>query len=735
VVLEEGISKSLDYLVPEHLLSEIAQGVSVEVPLRNRTGFGFVTKIKGEAEVSSLKSITKVTSSGPVVTEELFSLALWVAAYYYCPLGKVLKTMLPKGVRKNIQSKVQYFVRRKKSRVELREYVREICEKAPSQAKIIEVLLQVRGGMLLTELLEQSGAQSASVKSLQEKGIVKLDVVRTDQEACINAEYFKTKPKTLTDEQTLALSKICASIHEKRFETHLLFGITGSGKTEVYLQAIDEALQKGYGVIMLVPEISLTPQTIQHFKSRFDTPIAALHHRLSDGARMDAWEKIQSGECRICLGARSAIFCPMPKCGLIIVDEEHEMSYKQSDEAPHYSGRDVAIMRAKLSSCPIVLGSATPSIESYYNAMQKKYTLHTLTKRPASAKRASIELVDMKREFAKAKGFTSFSDLLLKKIDDRRQKGEQTILFLNRRGYHTVIACTTCAASIHCPHCDKSLTFHKESAAVCCHLCGFTQKLPRICPECKTASLDKFSGVGTEKIEAMLHGIFPGITTLRIDRDTTRHKGQLEELLQAFRAQKAEVLIGTQMIAKGLHFPQVTLVGVLNADSSLHIPDFRSEETVFQLITQVAGRAGRATSPGEVIIQTALSEHSVMHHALKQEYSAFFDEQIAIRKSFYFPPFSKIVKFQFASKVESKVKEYITAYWQSLRALVDDRFVCHPCIASGHAKVKDFYRYQFLVRGPSSGHIVQAIISADAKVPLPSNVFRSIDIDPLSTFF
>jgi primosomal protein N' (replication factor Y) (superfamily II helicase) len=735
VVLESGISKALDYLIPDALLSTVTTGVSVEVPLRNRKAYGFVTKIKRTQDVQNLRPLTKVVSQGPVVTAELFELALWMASYYYCPLGKVLKTMLPKGVRKNISLKTQYAVRRKKTRQELQEIVRSLREKAPLQAVVIDCMLQVKGSILLSELLEKTSAQSSSVKSLVEKGYLSLDTVRSDQMACQNAEYFKTKPKILSDEQEKALEGICQSIDKRVFSTHLLFGITGSGKTEVYLQAIDTALKAGLGVIMLVPEISLTPQTIQHFKSRFDEPIQALHHRLSDGQRLDSWEQIRSGRCKLVLGARSGIFCPMPNCGLIIVDEEHEMSYKQTDETPHYSARDVAVMRAKLTCCPVILGSATPSIESYQNAILGRYSLHELTKRPQTSVLPTIQLVDMKHEFAKAKGFTSFSELLLTKIDERRKKGEQTILFLNRRGYHSTISCTSCTKSMHCPHCEKSLTFHKETALLCCHLCGYSQKLPRVCPECKKQTLDKFSGVGTEKVEAMLHGIFPGISTIRIDRDTTRHKGRLEMLLQAFRSAKAEVLIGTQMIAKGLHFPQVTLVGVLNADSALQIPDFRAEESVYQLITQVAGRAGRAMSPGEVIIQTQLVEHDVMHQALKQDYKAFFDAQVAIRKTFYFPPFCKMVKFQFASKDEKKVLEYASLYHEALRNTLSDHFICHPCIASGHAKVKDFYRYQFLIRGPSIKDAIDAVMKVDTKVALPSTVYRSIDIDPLSTFF
>lgn len=735
IVLESSLVKPLDYQIPEALQAHVQPGIMVEVPLRGGRCKGFVTKRKNDTLAKKLRPITSTIGTEPVVTKDLFELALWMSKYYHCPLGKVLKTMLPKGVRRNTQLKTQLQIIRKKSYAELRQAHIALQQKAPQQAALLQHLLQAKGTILLSELLEACSASHSSVKSLEEKGLIRMEEVRTDCPGFIDEEYFKTKPKILQEEQQLALQKITSSLENEKFESHLLFGITGSGKTEVYLQAIDKALKLGRGVIMLVPEIALTSQTIQHFKSRFDTPIAALHHRLSDGERFDAWEKVKNGTCRICLGARSAIFCPMPNLGLIIVDEEHEQSYKQSEESPSYSARDVAVMRAKFSNSTVVLGSATPSLESYYNALSGKYTLSIMKSRPASAHLPQVHIVDMKREYEKAKGFTSFSDLLLSKIHDRRAKGEQTILFLNRRGYHTVVSCTSCGKSVHCPHCATTVTFHKKSEHISCHLCGYTSPAPHRCPTCGTDAMIKFSGVGTEKVESMLHGIFPGIQTLRIDADTTRHKGRLEELLQQFRAGKAEVLIGTQMIAKGLHFPQVTLVGVLNCDSALNIPDFRAQESVFQLITQVAGRAGRGVTAGEVILQTGLCEHTTIQHASEQAYVPFYEEEITTRRVFGFPPFCKIVKFQFASKDEEKVKSYATTYAKALMQLLPEEFILHPVMPAGHAKVKDFYRFQFLIRGPSITVASDAIEKVDEALPLPSSLFRFIDVDPTSTFF
>ncbi len=733
VLLEVSIHKALDYSIPLEFANSIKKGVSVEVPLRGKKAQGFVVEVKTQSEFANLRPILRTLSDGPVITAELFELALWIARYYVCPLGKVLKTMLPAGVRKNTQAKQQMRIYRAKSPKETREACIEIRTKAPQQAHVLDVLLMApKEGLFMSELLEQTKASSSCIKALVDKGLISVDKVIFDDSPF--EDYFKTKAKILRDEQKAALDKIATSLKKRTFETHLLFGITGSGKTEVYLQAIEKALEDNLGVILLVPEIALTQQTIQHFKSRFDVPLAVLHHRISDGKRLQTWRDIQSGHAKICIGARSSIFCPMPNLGLIIVDEEHEPSYKQTDDSPCYHARDVAVMRAKLSNCCCLLGSATPSLESYFNAQNGKYELSALTKRPEKASLASVEIIDMKREYAKAKGITIFSEKLLEKIEARKSKGEHTILFLNRRGYHTVLSCTSCGNSVKCQHCDASLTFHKGDKLVSCHLCGFTASPPKSCPTCRSHDVIKYQGTGTEKVESMLHGIFPGIRTVRVDADSTRHKGSLEKLLSEFRSGKADVLIGTQMVAKGLHFPQVTLVGVLNCDATLNIPDFRAQESVFQLITQVAGRAGRGQTPGEVIIQTALPEHSTIQQAAQQDFLAFYNDELPTRKMFNFPPFCKVVKFLFTSKNEARLLEFASTFRDAITQELPDTFICHPVVASGHAKVKDLYRYQFLIRGPAIGAICQAIEHTDRTLLIPSAINRYIDVDPTHTF-
>ncbi len=736
VLLDVSVRKTLDYAIPLHLQNSIHVGSWVKVPLRKGERSGCIVSLKHTSQFGTLSPISDVVSDGPVLTPDLFKLLLWIARYYACPIERVLKTMLPSGVRKGIERKKQYLVIRGKTKNELAEAYKEIIKRAPQQAKILEIMLKQKKGLLLTELLELSDSTAGCVKALEQKGLLILESVRTGaQSILIGEEYFRTKPKILRPEQEEALKAITDSIERSTFKTHLLWGVTGSGKTEVYMQAIDKALSLGKSALILVPEISLTAQTIHRLKSRFQIPIAVLHHRLSDGERNETWDDIKNGTCRIVIGARSAIFSPLPNLGLIIVDEEHESSYKQTDDSPTYHARDIAVMRGHILNATVVLGSATPSFESFYNAQHNKYNLIKLHQRSGAHQLPHVHIIDMKRENDKVKGIALLSDTLLSKIEKRIAKGEQSILFLNRRGYHTSCLCRHCYEVVKCPHCDTALTFHKSMNLLACHLCGLELVPPRKCPSCKEDAMMQFRGAGTERVEVMLKAILPNARVLRADLDTTRHKGSMEQILNAFRAGKADVLIGTQMIAKGLHFPEVTLVGVLNCDASLHIPDFRASENVFQLITQVAGRAGRGVEKGEVILQTSLPESSVIQKAAQQDFLGFYEEEIAIREMFGYPPFQHIVKFTFVGTDETEVKTAIETFAQTFQALLPPSYSIHPPLPSGHAKVKDMWRYQTLVRGEKATTITQLLEQVDAKYKMPSTVKRFIDVDALSTFF
>lgn len=735
VILDLSIDKMFDYGLSQEQLPFAKRGCRVEVPVRGRKTTGYIYEVKEKPAFDKVLPIAKV-SEEEVITENLFELALWMAKYYCAPLNKVLQVILPATVRNETKPKMQLFVMRGKTKDELAQLCESMRSKAPSQAAIIDVMLTAKKGMLLTELLEKSKGSRAAVDALADKGLLVLDIVRIDRSPLVNENYFQTKPKKLNDEQSAALSKIISSLEKETFETHLLYGVTGSGKTEVYLQAIEKALTLGKGTIMLVPEISLTAQTVERFRSRFEGKIAILHHRLSQGERLDEWQRIQRGEAVIVIGARSAVFSPVKNLGLIIVDEEHDSSFKQTDEAPCYHAREIAVMRGKLEKGTIILGSATPSLETYYNALKGKYTLSPLLLRADAAHLPQFLLVDMGKEYEKAKGYTNFSEALLEGIKKRMALGEQTILFLNRRGYHTMLICNDCKKAIKCQHCDVSLTFHKGENTLACHLCNYSvSPPPRACPECKSPDCMKFRGVGTEQVEKALHAILPEVRTIRVDADTTKHKGSHQRLLRDFATGKADVLLGTQMIAKGLHFPQVTLVGVLNADASLNIPDFRASESVFQLITQVAGRAGRGAIAGEVIVQSTLLENSTIQLAAAQNYLQFYEEEMAVRQLFEYPPLSHLVKLAFSGEDENMTKQTAEAVRREMGKLLTSAYALNPVVPAGHAKVKDKYRLHFIVKGPQIYPINRAIVEVKEKLKISDKVRLLIDVNPLSTFF
>ena len=730
VLLDQGLNKPLDY----RYVGEIEVGMRVVVPVQKSLRKATVVALKETPSVPNVQEIREVLTEESLISEDLFELANWVSNYYCTPLRKVLHVILPATIRKETKAKEQLFVKRGLSPSQLAEHCRVLQQKNPAQAKILEVLLKSPKGILLTDLLEQSGCSKSPVETLAKKKLLSLETVQINRSPLEDLEFFQTKPKVLKDEQRKALDKIQHSLQSDDFKTHLIHGITGSGKTEIYLQAIQDARAQGKGVILLVPEIALTSQTIERLKSRFTEKLGILHHRLSDGERFDIWHAIRKGDISIVVGARSAIFCPVKNLGLIIVDEEHEGSYKQMEEQPCYHARDVAIMRGKLSHATVVLGSATPSLETYTNAKNGKYELSVLSKRATDAKLPKVQFVNMKEEFSRAGGFTLFSEALLDAIKKRYQKGEQSLLFLNRRGYHTFQLCTNCDQSIKCPHCDVSLTFHKKNNLLACHSCGFVLAPPPVqCPYCQATASLRYKGVGTEQVERTLHALFPDIRTLRMDADTTRHKGSHDLLLKSFRSGKADVLIGTQMIAKGLHFPAVTFVGVLNSDGALNLPDFRSSEWVFQLLTQVSGRAGRGELAGEVIIQTCMPDNPVLALAAKEDYPTFFQREIESRELFGYPPFTRLAKITFSGPNEQKVMAFAQQIQNALIDKLPPSYTIFPVIPSGYAKIKDQFRFKLLLKGARSQALSDAIRQTLEKYPQRA-IRTLVDIDPVSTF-
>lgn len=731
VVVDAAIEKPLEYLIPEDSKYKAKIGMRVKVPIRNKLYRGTILDLKEKSEFKEIKTVHEFLEEKLLPTD-LLELGQWVARYYMAPFRKVMKALMPPSLRKEGKYKTQLWVRPLFAGKELQETCEILRRKTKEQAKVLDFLLQSPKGMFLTEILEKAEISRSPIEQLVKKKIIATEEVRIDRSIAGQCDYFQTKHKTLNKEQQKAKDKIIESLKSENFETHLLYGVTGSGKTEVYLQIIDYALQAGKGVILLVPEIALTSQIIEKLRGRFQEKVALLHHRLSEGERHDAWHKIRNGEIPLVIGARSAIFSPIKNLGLIIVDEEHENSYKQTEEAPCYHARDVAVMRSKMASAVVVLGSATPSLESYSNALLGKYQLHEIKMRADKASLPSVKIIDMNKEFDKKKGFTLFSDDLLNAIEKRLKIGEQILLFLNRRGYHTSQICTQCSNVINCPNCDISLTFHLGENQLACHLCDYRlMPPPKTCPHCFSETGLKYKGAGTEMVERALHAIFPELRTLRLDADTTRHKGSHELLFKQFRAGKADLLIGTQMIAKGLDFPSVTVVGILNADVSLHIPDFRASEQTFQLITQVAGRAGRGEIPGEVFIQTHSPEHPIIQRAASQDYRGFYEEEVNTRKLFAFPPYSYLVKLvlsgtssEITASIASELRRFCIAH-------LPNTYQFHPVVPCGYAKVKTRYRYQFLIKGPQRFSALAFI----ASFPLPKDIRLLIDIDPISTFF
>jgi len=729
VLLDHNLQKPLDYLIPDEWSQVVAVGMRVEVPVKTTLRKGTIFKIRSHSSFSNLRSISRLLSEKEELSDSMWQLANWMSRYYATPFQRILQCFIPANIRREIKPQKRLFISLNVAHERALKTCSELQLEYPEEAKLLQILLNIPKGCFLVDL-EEKGISKQVIEKLKRKKIIKSQSIAYEPDLLLEEEFFQTSPKTLNLEQKNCLDAIETSLLEKSFCVHLIQGVTGSGKTEIYLQAIQKTLELGLGAILLVPEIALTSQTIERFRSRFSEKIAVLHHKRSFGERTLAWEDLKNEKARIAIGARSAIFAPMPKLGLIIVDEEHDASYKQGEEAPFYHARNVAVMRAHIEKIPIVLGSATPSIESRHNATIGKYKFHTLASRATKASLPKVRIIDMKKAFEMQGGFTHFSSELLEGIKERISRGEQTLLFFNRRGFHRLQICSVCQEAVKCPHCDLGLTFHRASNLLCCHLCDFHQEPRRKCPKCGSFDPLEFKGFGIEHAERALHAIFPDIRTLRMDRDTTSRKDSHEEIFKQFRSHKADVLIGTQMIAKGFHFPSVTLVGILNADAPLNIPDFRSSENIFQILTQVAGRSGRSELEGEVILQTFLPDHPVLKLAAAQDYEAFFLKEIEERRLFNFPPFTHLIKCAFFSKEAKTAEETANSVQHTLTQKAPSFAQILPVTAAGHPKVKDLYRFQFLIKTSK----VDPIVALLQEIEKPKTQMK-IDVDPLSTFF
>jgi primosomal protein N' (replication factor Y) len=731
VIIDRSIHRELDYLIPDTLTDKVSIGSRVRVPFRERSALATVVALPTETDAQGLRPIEALVGDKPALSPKLVELGRWMSTYYCCPIEAVMRSLLPQVIRRaEVGWKKQLFVSAAKEI--LPEEIEKLRKRAPKQAELLEAVAKLSQPVPAADLLRQTSLDNQTLRALEKRGFVLLREQAVARDPHADEQFIASGNLTLNPEQAAALSAVEEALAApESAKPILLHGVTGSGKTEIYLQAIRSALVRGKTAIVLVPEISLTPQTVERFKSRFaeaqDT-VAVLHSHLSEGERHDEWHKVQSGRARIVVGARSAVFAPLENLGLIVVDEEHETSYKQ-EEAPRYHARDVAVVRAKMEQCAVLLGTATPSLESYHNAVQQKYRLLNLTQRVDDCQMPLMRIVDLRLERRKEKVAAILSEKLRQAITARLEKQEQTILFLNRRGFSTSLLCSNCGEARDCPNCSVALTFHRGAARLTCHLCGHTAAVPKKCPACSQDALI-YSGFGTEKVEANVMHLFPEAVVRRMDADSMSRKDAYRETLLAFRSGKIDILVGTQMIAKGLHFPNVTLVGIINADLALHMPDFRAGERTFQLLTQVAGRAGRGETPGEVFVQTYTPFSPSIQFARHHDFAGYFQQELEFRERCDFPPFKHAVLITVRSPHEARAKLSAETLVRRLRENLGPEFILGDATPAPLEKLQGQFRFHILIRGEAIVRLSRLIRETLDKLPLPEDVLASVDVDP-----
>ena len=786
------VDRPFDYVIPQQWEELIDKGCRVKVPFGPRNVLGFVVDLATETEVplNKIKPVAEILDLEPILTDEMLELARWLKFQTICYEIDALQVMLPGALRAKYEKYVvltgeiqqlpevlqSYFEKTTKVNIKqlekaellkpvkhairagqlvienevkqkgqvkqvrkvqiatlatLEEVEKTISSRAQKQKNLLAWMKQHAGVISSPDdICEANQITSAVLNSVIEKGAanyIQQEIYRDP----FTKEIERTNFLQLTAEQQQALEQVSKAIDDKRSETFLLHGITGSGKTEIYLQAIQKTIALGKEAIVLVPEISLTPQMTERFKSRFGDLVAVMHSGLSVGEKYDEWRKVQQGKVKVCVGARSAVFAPFKNLGLVILDEEHESTYKQED-SPRYHARDVAIWRGNYYHCPVILGSATPALESYARAKKGVYTLLTLEHRAKSQALPTVHIVDM-REQLQAGNRSMFSEPLMTALKDRLDKKEQTVLFLNRRGYSSFVLCRDCGTTVQCPNCDISLTYHRYQEKLKCHYCGYDEYVPQTCPQCQSENI-RYFGTGTQKVEEEINKLFPEARVLRMDVDTTKQKGAHEKMLDAFGAGQADILLGTQMIAKGLDFPNITLVGVLSADTSLHLPDYRAAEKTFQLMTQVSGRAGRHEKQGEVFIQTYTPEHYAIELSKDQLYTPFYEREMHTRHVAGYPPYYYIALIQVAHEDVMMAAEYAERAAEYLRSNLSFQVsVIGPTTAS-ISRLQNRYRYQCLIKykiEPNLIPVLLQLIKMYRSEWIKKGIVLTVDLDPV----
>ncbi|MRX73349.1 primosomal protein N' [Bacillus lacus] len=785
--------KPFDYEIPAAWKNLIKPGMRVVVPFGPRKVQGFVIDIKEEADYPKTRKIVEVLDLTPSLTPELLEVGHWLTETTLCFKITAFGAMLPAamkakyekeillvkeefrdslsqdvqpyfinsnsfawseaekaGILPNLQKEIEkgllevYYKVSQKGNRKTTRYIKaalnqkqllEAAEEMPAQARkqkeLLEFFSETEDAAFTSQELQAAAAASDStIRSLVKKGFLQEEWVESYRDPYADRRFEQTEPLSLTEEQEGAIKPILQKVEDGQHHVFLMYGVTGSGKTEVYLQSIEAVLQKGKEAIVLVPEIALTPQMVERFKGRFGSLVAVLHSGLSTGEKYDEWRKIQRKEVKLVVGARSAIFAPFENLGMIIIDEEHETSYKQ-EENPRYHARDAAIFRARKHNCPVVLGSATPTLESFARAKKGNYELLSLQGRVNSRPMPEVSIVDMREELRKGNR-TMFSTELLEQLRNRVEKGQQSVLFLNKRGYSSFVMCRDCGYAIQCPHCDISLTYHRSGQQLKCHYCGHEEPMPSVCPECSSEHI-RFFGTGTQKVEEELAKVLPEARVIRMDVDTTGRKGAHEKLLSAFGTGEADILLGTQMIAKGLDFPKVTLVGVLAADTMLHLPDFRASEKTFQLLTQVSGRAGRHLLSGEVIIQTYTPEHYSIQLTKQHNYLAFYEQEMQLRKQYAYPPFYYLALVTVshpdllgAVSASEKIVSFLQAQLQVSTQILGPA-------ASPIPRINNRYRYQCMIKYKRENNLAAALKAVNERFQQEmqqNGLGISIDLNP-----
>ncbi len=738
IVFNRPLDQVFSYRIPPSLREHLRPGQRVKVPLGrgNTVATGYCVRLDDFAEVDPkrVKDVIEILDDIPLIDAEMLELTRWIAGYYSCSWGQALDAVVPAGVKKQAGTRVATCLTVPPLiRENLPELLGSKTKITPKQAEVLKLLADRAEPLTVADVCKLANCATGPITLLKQRGLVQTVKVRLDTDTNDPPDPGNdpdTAPRPappLTAEQTTVLAKLAPALQGDKFATFLIHGVTGSGKTEVYLSAIEQVVARGREAIVLVPEISLTPQTIRRFRRRFPR-VAVLHSHLSDAERHRHWRRIAAGEVQVVVGARSAVFAPTRKLGLIVIDEEHESSFKQ-ETAPRYHARDVAVKRAQLERVPVLLGSATPALETWRNAELGRYEKLTLAERVSNRPMPEVSLIDLRHEKPPTIAIsTALNDAMNRALDDKGQ----VILLLNRRGFHTFGVCVNpqCGQTLKCKDCDANLTYHQSRRKLVCHLCDAEREKILTCPSCQSKLF--YGGIGTEQLEREVRSYFPDRVIKRMDSDTMRSPGSHERVLASFRAGEVDILLGTQMIAKGLDFPNVTLVGVINADTALHVPDFRAAERTFQLVAQVAGRTGRGDRPGKVYVQTFSPDVPAIHFARHHDYLGFVEGELRMREQQHLPPFGRLVRLIARGPDPGATQGYLDELALALREAAPPEVRVIGAFPAPVEKIRNLYRFQIRLSAPGPKPLQTLVQTVPPAMPPPSGIELAIDVDPLS---